>query len=80
MEMAHFADWAEWLALFHDDGLRRGWRQEFAAVLDHLLAFPVGKESEMPDLYETAGEHMQEEPSDELDGLQCHLFDLIVVP
>jgi hypothetical protein len=79
MEMAHFADWAEWLAWFYDHGLRRGWRQESAAVLDHFVSIAVGKESEMSDLYEPAGEHMQEEAADELDRLQRHLFPLIVV-
>ena len=49
------------------------------AVLDHLLSIAVGKESEMSDLYEPAGQHMQKEPSDELDRVQCHLFNLIVV-
>ena len=33
----------------------------------------------MSDLYEPAGEHMQEEAADELDRLQRHLFPLIVV-
>src|SRR5215467_7186728 len=48
-------------------------------LLDHLVSIAVGKESEMSDLYESAGEHMQEEPADELDRLQGHLFKLIVV-
>jgi hypothetical protein len=70
MEMAYFADWAEWWVWFHDDSFRRGWRQESSTVLDHLLSIAVGKESEMSDLYEPAGEHMQEEPADELDCFQ----------
>jgi rubrerythrin len=47
-----------------EDGGRR-----LAAVVDHLLSIAVGKESEMSDFYEPAGEHMQEEPADELDRL-----------
>jgi hypothetical protein len=48
-------------------------------MLDHLLSIAVGKESKMSDLYEPAREHMQEEPSNKLDRLQLHLFNLIVV-
>jgi len=48
-------------------------------VLDHLLAIAIGKESEMSDLNEPAGEHMKEEATDELGRLQGHLFHLIVV-
>src|SRR5438309_9956579 len=33
----------------------------------------------MSDLYKPAGQHMQKEPADELDRVQCHLFNLIVV-
>jgi hypothetical protein len=61
------------------DGLRRGWGQEFAAVLDQLLSIAVGQKSEMSDLNESAGEHMQEKPPDELDRLQGRFFNLIVV-
>jgi hypothetical protein len=77
--MAHFANWAEWWSGLHDENLCRGWRQEFAAVLDHLFAIAVGKESEMSDLDETAGEHVKEEAADELRRLQGRLLHLIVV-
>ncbi len=70
MKMAHLADRAERLAQFQNEGLYSGFRQECAAVLDHRFSMAVGKEPEMSDLYEPAGEHMQEEPSDELDGIQ----------
>jgi hypothetical protein len=77
--MTNSADWTEWWAWLDDEGLRLRWRQEFAAVLDHLLAIAVGKESEMSDFYEAAGKHMQEEAADELDRFQCGLLNLIVV-
>lgn len=48
-------------------------------MLDHLFTIAVGNESEMSDLDETAGEHMKEEPADELRRLQRHLLRLIVV-
>lgn len=57
-EMANFANRANWKMRLHHEDLRRGWRQKFPAVLDHLLATAVGKESEMPDLDEAAGEHI----------------------
>ena len=69
-EMANFAKRAGWEARLHDEDLCWGWRQEFSAVLDHLIAIAVGKESEMSDLDEAAGEHMQGETADELDRLQ----------
>jgi len=37
-----------------------------AAVLDHFLSNAVGKKSKMSDLDEAAGEHMQEEPADNM--------------
>jgi hypothetical protein len=70
MKMAHSANWAEWLVGLHDNRFHRAWRQEIAAVLDDFLPIAVGKESEMSDLYEPAGKHMQQEPSDELYGIQ----------
>jgi hypothetical protein len=79
MEMARLANRAEWLVRLHDEGLRRRWRQEFAAALDHRFSIAVGKESEVPDLHKSAGQDMQEEPPNKLDRLQCHLFNLIVV-
>jgi len=78
-EMADFTNRAERRARLHDGDLSRGWRQELAATLDHRFAVAVGEESEMSDLDEAAGEHVQEEAADELDGLQGHLLDLIVV-
>ena len=69
-EMANFAYRAEWKMRLHHEGLCRGWRQEYAAAPEHLLSIAVGKESEMSDLDEAAGEHMQEEPADELDRFQ----------
>jgi hypothetical protein len=70
MEMARFANWAEWLVGLHDEGLGSGWGQEFAAVLDHHLSIAVGKESEMPDFHKSTRQDMQEESADELDRLQ----------
>ena len=69
-EVANFANRAEWKMRLHDEGLCGGWRQKFAAALDHLLAIAVGEESKMSDLDEAAGEHMKEEATDKLDGLQ----------
>jgi hypothetical protein len=77
--MASFANRAEWKTGLHHEDLCRGWRQKFAAVLDHLLAAAVGKKSKMSDLDEAAGEHMKEEAPDKLDVLQGHLFDLVAV-
>ena len=68
--MPNFAKRAEWEARLHEEDLCRGWRKKFAAVLDHLLAIAIGKESEMSDLDEAAREHMQEEAADELDRIQ----------
>ena len=70
MEMAHFANWAEWLVRFHDEGLHSGWRKEFTAVLDHRLSIAVGKESEMADLHKAARQDMQKEPPDEFERVQ----------
>jgi hypothetical protein len=77
--MANFANRAAWKMRLHHQDLCRGWGQEFAAVLDHLLATAVGEESKMSDLDEAAGEHMKEEAPDKLDVLQGHLFDLVAV-
>ena len=79
MEMAHFANRAEWLVQFHDEDCYGGWRQELPTALDHHFSTAVGKESKMPDLDEPARQDMQEEPSDELHRFQCHLFRLIAV-
>lgn len=48
-------------------------------MLDDRLSIAVGQESKVPDLHKSAGQHMQEKPPDELDGIQGRLFDLIVV-
>lgn len=45
-------------------------------MLDDRLSIAVGKESEVSNLHESAGQHMQEKPPDELDGIQGRLFDL----
>jgi hypothetical protein len=63
----NFAKRADGEARLRDENLCRGWRQEFAAAPEHLLAIAIGKESEMSDLDEATGEHMQEEAADELD-------------
>jgi hypothetical protein len=55
---------------FHDEGLRGGLRQKFAAVLDYPLSIAVGKESEVPDLHKSAWRHMQDKPPDELHRIQ----------
>jgi len=60
-------------------GRDRGGRQKFAAVLDNLLPIAVGKEPEVPDLHKAAGQYMQQEPPDELDRIQGHFLDLIIV-
>ena len=78
-EMANFANRAEWKMRLHHEDLCRGWGQEFAAVLDHLLATAVGEESKISDLDKAAGEYMKEEAANKLDRLQGHLFDLIAV-
>ena len=79
MKMAYSADRAEWFPAWHSQRLERKRRQQFAALLDYLLAIPIGEESEVANLDESAGQHMQEEAPDELDGLQGHLLDLIAV-
>jgi len=78
-ELPDFADWAECVAYF--DGKRPGlsYRQELAAVLDDFLSIAVGEKSEVPDLHESARQHMQEKPPDELNGIQGGLFDLVAI-
>jgi len=79
LQMAYSTDWAKWLLRFYYEGLHRKWWQDFAAVLDDLLAVAVGKKSEVSDLHKSAGQHMQQKSPDEFDGIQRHLFHLIVV-
>ena len=55
MKMAYSADWAEWFAAWHNQRLERKRRQQFAALLDDLLAIPIGQESEVANLHESAG-------------------------
>ncbi len=70
VEMTHVADWAERLTWLDGDDLCGRWRQEFAAVSDDRFAIAVEKESEMSDLDEPAGEHVQEEPAYEVDRVE----------
>jgi hypothetical protein len=68
-EDTYFADRAEWLVRLRYDDLRGQWWQELATVLDDRLLIAVGKESEVPDLHKSVGQHMQEKPPNEFDGI-----------
>jgi hypothetical protein len=48
-------------------------------VLNHHPALAVRQKSEMPDLDEAAGQHVQQETADELDGIEGHFFALVMV-
>ena len=48
-------------------------------MLDHGPSIAIREESKVPDLHKSSGQHVQEESPDELDGIECHFFDLILV-
>jgi len=48
-------------------------------VLDDFLSIAIGEKSEVPDLYKSARQYMQEKPPDELNGIQGRLFDLVAI-
>jgi hypothetical protein len=48
-------------------------------VLNQSLPVAIGKEPEVPNLDEPAGEHMQEESADKLDRIERHLLDVIAM-
>jgi hypothetical protein len=79
MEVTDFANRAEWWMRL-DDGWQggQGWK-ELSATPKHRLSMAVGKESEVSDLHKATRQHMEQEASNELDRIQGHFFDLIVV-
>jgi len=48
------------------------WRRDGAAEGQRLLTVAVGKQSEVADLNETGGQHMEQEAADELDRVELH--------
>ena len=48
-------------------------------MLDDFVSIAVGEKSEVPDLYKSARQYMQEKPPDELNGIQGRLFDLVAI-
>ena len=79
MEVPRFADRAEWFPRFRDSGWGRHGGQQLPAALEHALPIAIGKKAVVSDLDKAAGQHMKEEPSDELDGIEGHFFDLVAV-
>ena len=53
--------------------------QQHTAVLNQCRPVAIGKEPEVPNLDEPAGEHMQEESADKLDRIERRLFNVIAV-
>ena len=51
------------------DGIRC---EQLSGAGDHLAALRVGEEAHMADAVELVGQHMQQEPSGEHRGVQCH--------
>jgi hypothetical protein len=47
---------------------------------ERLLAVAVGEQSEVADLDETGGQHMEQEAADELDCIEGHDAAAVVVP
>ena len=67
---------AEWAADLLSDRDRRLWQycdvEQEAATQQRRGALTVGEEAEVPDADETLGQNMDEEPSQELVGLERH--------
>jgi hypothetical protein len=49
------------------------------STAEGVLAIAVSQESEVVDLHKAAGQHMQEEPPNKLDGLQGLFLELVLI-